>query len=141
MLVCNHCGKVISEEELEWVKEPYGKMVAAPCERCGGDFVEATECEVCGEWFDNCEGHGICEVCFDEYETYEDAVDIGKEDLKTVKVELNGFTASVLTPDKIAEILDDWVAKNYANDKTAIVKYCESDMDYFTNWILDKVGK
>lgn len=80
MYICNVCGKTTEiltahEERHGFDYPPYEKMV--DCCSCGGDFVEAGQCEVCDKWFDKDDGDlyvSICVSCAREYFTPERAM-------------------------------------------------------------------
>lgn len=134
MLVCNRCGEVIHEDELEYSREDYGEMTPDPC-HCGGEFVEATECACCGEWFDNEDLNGVCEVCLEEHTNLETAIAMGAENL-VEDVAINGFFAYALTSEQINEILGNWVKVNIAKDNPEIAKYLNEDKGYFADFIV-----
>jgi len=72
MLICEDCGKVICEDELGgYYDNDYvdgfcvrHEFVAHNCS-CGGEFVEAKKCPMCGEEY-IAEGQLVCEFCKDE---------------------------------------------------------------------------
>lgn len=144
MLICNICGKVIEDYELNEITECHAhtclgqslEETIVECCECGGEFVEATECEVCGEWFDNSDLHGVCECCLDEFETVGNALAIGETD--TINVEVNGFIANVLSTEQMNKILTKWVEENFVDGAREVVKYCEADKQSFSEWIVDK---
>ena len=147
MFVCKNCGEL--REELKTIKQHCGETTLGNqiCEiieddtcDCGGKFVEATECKLCGEWFDNTELDGVCEVCLEEYETVGTALEIGNENPETVEG-INGFAASVLTVEQINKILCKWVEENFVDHSKEVVKYCEEDKFYFSDFLADKFGE
>lgn len=129
MLICNTCGEIIEDYELETDWE--GR--ATPC-RCGGEFVEATRCVCCDEWFDNEDLNGVCEVCLEEHTNLETAIAMGAENL-VEDVAINGFFAYALTSEQINEILGNWVKVNIANDNPEIANYLNEDKGYFADFI------
>lgn len=137
MLVCTHCGALKEEEALRYVTESHGERHLDYTCSCGGTFVEATKCEVCGEWFDNRELDGVCEVCLEEHETTGDALAIGAEN--TTSVEINGFIAYALDPVVINEILTKWVEENITDHSRVVVDYCEDDKPWFADYVKEKV--
>lgn len=137
MLVCNHCGKLKREEELKYVTEPHGERHLDYICSCGGEFVEATKCDICGKWFDANELDGVCEVCLEEYETTGDALAIGAKN--TTSVEINGFIAYALDPVVINEILTKWVEENITDHSRVVVDYCEDDKPWFADYVKEKV--
>ena len=68
MLICNKCGYLSSEVPTQsWkhteLEGAYYEHEDAPCD-CGGEFVEAVECDNCGEY--EAEGdliNGWCRCC------------------------------------------------------------------------------
>ena len=137
MLVCNRCGKVeeynsqiISNREKLGVYLDYDT-----CPDCGGQMVEATQCS-CGRWFDNSELCGICEVCLDEEQTVENAIQIGKQE--TVDVEVNGFLAQILTNEQIEEILSNWVKEKFADHCREVKDYLDSHLYDFSELVEKK---
>jgi hypothetical protein len=137
MLVCDKCGTLVEAHELPFVTEAHGEKHRNTVCGCGGEFVEATKCDVCGEWFDNRELDGVCEVCLAEYETVGDALAIGAEN--TTSVEINGFIAYALDPVVINEILTKWVEENITDHSRVVVDYCEDDKPWFADYVKEKV--
>jgi hypothetical protein len=146
MFVCKNCGNLV--EEIPTIKQCHGhtslgqpltETIDGLCS-CGGDFTEATQCKICGEWFDNTELDGVCEVCIEEYETVGTALEIGNENPETVEG-INGFAASVLTVEQINKILTKWVEENFVDHSKDVVKYCEDDKFYFSDYLADKYGE
>ena len=144
MFICNECGKIV--ERLPMGKQCHGhtslgfaieEKVVEPCS-CGGEFVEATECKVCGNHFDNSNLFGVCESCLEEHETVGEALKIGN--INHEDVAINGFIAKVLSADQINYILRRWVEENFVDHSRDVVRYCESDKSYFSEWIEDKYG-
>lgn len=133
MLVCTRCGATKRTEELKFVYEPHGeKHLNYNC-RCGGEFIKATKCKVCGEWFDNTELHGVCEECLEEYETVETAMAIGA--YSTKKREINGFFADILTTEMINDILGKYVEEHYTDHSTAVKDYLYADKSAYSEYI------
>ena len=145
MFVCKKCGNLV--EQIPTTKQCHGhtslgqrleETVDCLC-HCGGEFVEATECKVCGEWFDNSDMNNVCEVCIEEYETVGEALEIGAENTESVEG-INGFVANVLSVEQINKILTKWVEENFIDHSTEVIKYCEEDKLYFSEWIQQKYG-
>lgn len=137
MYVCNKCGTLKSEEEMNYVRESHGERHLDMNCNCGGEFIPATKCSVCGEWFDNTELHGVCEVCLDEEETVGTALSIGE--YSTEKVDgINGFIADVLSVEQINKILTKWVEENFTDHSKAVVDYLESDKSAYSEYLEDK---
>lgn len=140
MLKCNYCGKVVDEDELgvcsEGVFNNYGeymgsKYYQAECS-CGGEFVEADECELCGEWFlDDELTNGFCDDCLESEMTFENAEKFGAEENC-----LNYFYECVLGIDKINEILGKYLREyNVASDETKATSFCKEDKYAFAEWL------
>ncbi len=69
MFYCESCERIFDEPHNFNEYHPYGEGYAAEkwsvCPYCGsGSFVDATRCEVCGEWC----GDSLCKECEKEYE-------------------------------------------------------------------------
>lgn len=147
MLICNCCGNLIEDYELKKTYQCHGyTSLGQPLEEeideccsCGGEYVRASKCKICGEWFDNEDLYGICEGCLEEYETVGTALEIGEND--TTSVEINGFVASVLSAEQINKILAKWVEENFTDHSRDVVKYCEEDKAYFSDYLADKYAE
>ena len=148
MLICNKCGMLKNEDEIESYYECHGTTsLGARLEEqcfdydcdCGGEFVEALECEVCGEWFDNTDLHGVCECCIEEYETVGDAILYGEEDMHSV--DINGFVSSVISTEQINAILIKWVEENVIDHSKVVIKYCEKDKSSFSDFVYERARK
>lgn len=152
MLICNHCGKTLELTGLKTYQEVYGHtslgnviaqtFVDYDCPYCTkGEFVKATKCEICGEWFDNEENPfvHICDKCFEENKTLEKLLIVGEEN--TTDVYINGFVKTLLGDKKINDILVEYVRRNYT-DKSAydkITEYVDEDKIYFADWCISQV--
>lgn len=148
MLICNRCGELKREEDIRSFSECHGhtslgqrleeKCYDYDCP-CGGEFVEAKECKVCGEWFDNTDLEGVCEGCLEKYETVGDALSYGEFDMQSV--DINGFVVSVIPKEQINAILTKWVEENVVDNSKVVTKYCEQDLLAFSDYVRDKAGK
>ena len=132
MLVCNMCGDVISEDELEYYYESHGERCPNCCS-CGGYYVEATRCECCGEWYDPDGSYGVCDECLAEHTTLDNAILMGK--LNTICCKVNEFFSQILSDEEIDQILTEWVKANIKNDDERIGKYLNEDKSYFSEFI------
>jgi predicted amidophosphoribosyltransferase len=131
MLVCDHCGKVIEDWEYS-IRDEY-------CD-CGGDFVEATECKVCGTWFDNEELHGVCEACLEKHSNLETVIAMGEENRANEYIPINGFYEFLLTPEKINEILGEWVKENIDPKDRKISEYLDTfDSFYVSDFVAGEI--
>lgn len=76
MLYCPNCGEVFSADDAEqrehadaseyWGSIVYERSTELLCPYCGhGDLEDASECEICGEYFgpDELDGNGRCSEC------------------------------------------------------------------------------
>jgi hypothetical protein len=139
MLVCTHCGTLVEAVDLNYVTESHGERHRNTNCKCGGEFVPATKCKVCGEWFDNSVLYGVCECCLDEHETVETALIIG--DANREDVGINSFIASILDHDKINAILEKYVEEHYTDGCREVVDFLEYDKSDFSDYIVEKVGE
>ena len=139
MLICNHCGHKTERLSSARIFDDnllggYIDQSDTTCPCCSdGEMIEATKCSLCGEWFDNTELHGVCEVCLDEFATVGTALAIGET--ATTDVEINGFIAEVLPPEQINKILTKWVEENFTDHSKPVVDYLESDKQAYSEYI------
>ena len=133
MLVCNKCGKIRESRELGYAVESHGERHLDTNCSCGGEFVPATRCSLCGKWFDGTDLHGVCEVCLDDNETVGTALAIGS--VNTEQVKINGFIATVLSQGQIDKILTKWVEENFTDHSKPVVDYLEDDKSYFSEYL------
>lgn len=68
MFICNNCGEVFETPDTYEEHHPYGMGTAAErwavCPHCEDtDFVEAKQCERCGELVAELQD-GLCDVCY-----------------------------------------------------------------------------
>ena len=122
--MCERCGDVYNQ--LPTHDEDYGydvgigkvsavQTVVDTC-HCGGMFVEATECEECGEYFEKNGEQTICDGCLEKYKTFSNAIKIGSD--YKVKVAINQFVKECFSESEINEILvrELWEAKRLGNN-------------------------
>lgn len=148
MVICEDCGAVLDENDLITSKSYVSDYMGGCYETysvctCGGDVVEATQCEICGEYFRSDEMHdGICDECLEEEMTVENAIECGKDGSARLDISLNGFLASVFSKEKIDEILTEELEKlinisdcnaNYVIDRAE--EWCREDASYFAGWL------
>ena len=140
MYICEDCGKIYEDEEAEDVYATtgyYNLVNIEPCS-CGGNLVKAKRCEKCDEFMPE-DNLALCDSCIEEYETLENALEIGAD--YEEKVSLNGFFASAFTKEEIESILlETFKAKDEKIKKNAIKQYCEDDYSYFMG-VVDKKWK
>lgn len=88
--VCESCGEVIDEEDITYHTEFIGYCHEYPCYqdvsdgcKCGGDYVEGRECDMCGEWYvpEDLVGitANICLDCLRERATLNNAMEFENE--------------------------------------------------------------
>lgn len=139
MLVCNKCGALKYESELGYVTESHGERHLDYSCKCGGEYIEATECKVCGSRFDNTNLYGVCECCLEEHETVGTALEIGDNNRELIAI--NSFISSVLTEDEINAILEKYVEEHFTDHCRKVVDYLEDDKSFFSEWIKSKEGE
>ena len=144
MYICEDCGKVLNEEDLPIEEERHctlgGEYLGTErfigqCS-CGGEFVEAILCRVCGEEYINPE-IDICKDCLSYYSTQSTALEMG-DDIKE-EYEINGFLASVFTPSEVHELLcrEFDALPKHMKDKY-IYNYCNEDTYFFAEWLEER---
>jgi hypothetical protein len=136
MFVCNNCGRTIDDEELTFHSESHGERRADDCS-CGGEFVAAKECLICGKAIDKHEDGDICSECLDEHKTFDNAVKIGKENEEQTYI--NGFFFEMLTKDEIETALTEFSRKKFDGDKDSVKKYIDADPWYFEDWLMNEL--
>lgn len=99
--ICEECEKVIDEEELETYKEPHGEVFNMWC-YCGGEYVPAETCELCGEPCLKIYS-GVCAECLNDCAELEEAIDYGEQNKKEILI--NGYLAREFTLEEIELIL------------------------------------
>lgn len=166
-IICEECGKLYSEEDLavydksepeyEYIQTEVGTIPHfvgwvgedIHCPECGGDLVEATECECCGELKAICSNNWVCEDCKDEYLNREPLkVALGMGEYSYTKKSINGFIDFLFTEEKINEILIDYV-KEHKDDlitELLAVKYARKiehnrDLDFAILELKDEENK
>ena len=136
MFVCNKCGRTIDDEELSFHLESHGEMRVDDC-ICGGEFVEAKECLVCGKSIEKNGYFDVCEDCLDEHKTFENAVKIGKENAEQTYI--NGFFFEMLTSEEIETALTEFARKKFDGDKASVKKYIDADRWYYEDWLINEL--
>ena len=142
MFICEHCGKLVGEEDVSFVIEQtfspfdsnYKRYLKENCE-CGGFFEEAKKCFGCGTWIT--EEHDLCEDCINKYKNIDTMLEIGSD--WEEQVELNGFLLSFYSKEDIEQILIDSL-RNEEDHKLrrAIERYYEADKINFEEYEKDK---
>lgn len=148
MYICDKCGKLCEDDDLPTYEEDFGydtgvgwrsaKQTFVDNCSCGGEFVEAKECAICGEWFTDDEIiNGYCKECLEEEMTYENAIKCGSENEESVAI--NGFLASCFDSSEIEEILLKTLNETKELMPSRIDEYvkayCKDDLYYFAGWL------
>ena len=123
---CDRCGKQFDQPDI--VTEPHGEKVGV-CPHCHGHFEIMYQCKICGEYFTEDDlTDGVCDACIYNDATVERCIRYGADCEESVAI--NGFIASVLSADKINEILANEIMK--ANDIIPID--CSGFIDDDKSW-------
>lgn len=138
MLICENCGTLVENNELEVYQEDmhpdglgYCQSFAKECS-CGGEFVEAEKCAVCGEFYpENSLSYGVCAECLKREATLENALAYGEEERE--KITINGLFATLLTEKEIERALLEILLKN--KKEGDIKKYCLLDESAFAEFL------
>lgn len=112
MYICENCGAIC--EDVPTYEEDFGyetgvgfrsacQTMDAECS-CGGGFVEAVECEECGEWFAKNGNQTICDECLEKYKTVDNALKDGKNE--KWEIAINSFLVECFSVEEIEEILE-----------------------------------
>ena len=144
MQICKDCGTVFKDDECPTYEEDYGfetgvgfKSCTQTFEECGcgGDLTEAKQCEICGEWEDPDNLiEDICERCFEEKSTFENAIGFGAENKEYV--EINGYLASEFTSEQIERVLlKELEEAKKLGIKTKHKEFCLKDKEDFAIWL------
>lgn len=153
--ICPNCGNTFNDGEQKVSREAMGYMGDelvyqdwSYCPYCGETgFEEAKKCRRCCEDFlEDYLTNGYCDDCAkverDKYKyDYKGCYEIAKSGGDKQEVELNGFLATLFTPQQIEEVLlkELFVASAYA--PVDCTPYIEGDEGWFTDAILKEVKK
>lgn len=137
MYICKECGDTYTENDAPKYKDftRFGEKHFIDDCFCGGELVEANECEICGEYTANT----FCEDCLTEYQKPIKAKAYG--DTRKESVEINGYLAFEFTASQIEEIL--WRELQSAiilGAENKAKEFCGDDIVHFEDW-LKKGGK
>lgn len=143
MYICERCGEVRDEDELrecsERVFNCYGEYMGSKSYQsdcsCGGEFVEAGECEICGEYI--VPGERVCNNCIEEYATVENAILFGAQADCLGIIKINGFLEECFTASEIENILRAHLENK---DLLKAKKFCiEDNKDGFIEFIKENL--
>lgn len=106
---------------------------------CGGTFVQAGFCRICGDYFvaDKYEPDvDCCEECYDERVSVENAIESGADSWD--KVKLNGFITEVLSTEEMEKILIDHILAHQEEFKQKTARYCHKYSEGFKFFLAEK---
>lgn len=139
MYKCLDCGHIFEDgEEATW-SESRGEYHGVPCSEvvygcpiCRGVFAKTVKCEICGsEHLEEELVSGVCAECIEQGNNIETCYNISLCDVVNVKV--NTFLASVLSEEKINDILKDYVEKN--KNEINCRKFIDEDIEWFCHML------
>ncbi len=127
---CERCGREF--ENPDTVTEPHGEKVGC-CPYCHGWFEEMHECKICGEWYTEDElTSGVCNECIYSHDTdVELCYKFGGDENALESVKINGFVASVFTPEQINEILMNEIRVIREFTNLCCLEFIGSDKSWF----------
>lgn len=140
MYICENCGDLVDEVpshthydrvDGNWAMSGY--TTEEECCSCGGNYVEAVECKICGEYINPNDGR-ICKECLKEEMTLENAVEYSRECGCGYEVVLPDFF-EIYTQKEIEEILIKHILSTEHKEQRAIKDFCESDIGCFSDFI------
>lgn len=144
MYICEHCGELIEELPSEryydrvdgnWAMSGWVEEEDNSCS-CGGDFVEAVKCKICGEWT-NPQESNICKECLKEEMTLENAIEYSREYGYGYEIELPDFF-KIYSQKEIEEILVKHIRSTKGKEQSNVIDYCEHDIGCFSEFIETK---
>ena len=131
--ICNKCGEVVKETEMDIIRG------TSPEEEecgCGGWFVEAERCALCGEFFDKeILENGCCSGCIEEEVGLDGAFDFGDEDKQNIQI--NGFINWFLGKDLEKVLWSYLMADESIREELnkAARQYCTDDTYSFAGFL------
>ncbi len=136
MYECEHCG--LHFEEYDTIEETHGLdcgpyEVIAVCPHCHSSFEELEQCEICGEWYTQDEViSGVCDSCvYSRSEDIDLCYKLGGEDDALESVKLNGFVASIFSPEQINHILMNCITEINSFTTISCYKFIGNDKSWF----------
>lgn len=153
MLICEKCNKLYEEDELPKHIEhhPYGDGTAdevftdMECP-CGGDIVEAVQCDRCGEYLPETETdyiHGynsiVCEDCYEELYDPKKIINIKRRHHDTDKIFINVFLAEVFCEAEINAILFREIQDSLTD--ISMLDRIKNYADYYKDFYAEKLFK
>jgi hypothetical protein len=134
MFICETCGHIFDEDEIYSVKEDYGQTFDC-CPNCGGNFTEAEQCDICGDWTSVDDLHdSVCENCISAYRyDFSECARIGEIEKEEIK--LNSFLVSMFTTAEIEELLLKELEKSNKFKPVNCSPFINSDIEWFASKI------
>lgn len=146
MYICKDCGDTFDVAKSATEFQPYGNgYVAEPehyvCPYCGGEFEEAQQCEICGEYCTSSDIHnGVCSYCleeeFDDIDRliqYSDSITKGGEINDFVKWCFKNNTEKMNSALK--EALKLYFSLNKSIYAKFLTEYIAEDPDNMADWV------
>jgi len=136
MLICDRCGALMNEDDAQYDTRNSDVGDFIKCCSCGGDWIEATECKICGEWFNDEKSRNVCDYCLEENATFENALKMGDEEDCQENIKLNGYLIAEFSKSRIEQILTNILRET--QDLKLPLKYEKfllGDKDYFAEWL------
>lgn len=101
------------------------------------------ECALCGAEVDEeTTMYGICEKCWTDAHTFDNALIYGASERGKQSVKINGLYAKLLTPDQINEALQIMVVSSMLSDLNFIIKtyvdFLRDDDGDFADWLKEQ---
>lgn len=149
MLICERCGDIVSLENAPVGSQKLyidGEHIATEhylaCRHCKGMLSEAKICPACKTIYITQE-EDICEDCWDDAQTLDNCLEIGRGEFMDEEVSINGFLATVYSKEDIERILIKDFKTNITLDKEKeyIYKYLDEDRDFLASWLAEKREK
>lgn len=147
MIICERCGHVFCEDDIDIRREYHSEVPDRPyedwavCPYCGGMELEDLEmCELCGRYFVESDMiGGVCEECVNQARgDWRMCLDMSSRYESGMDVKINAFLATVFAPQEIEDIL---VAALEQRDKVNCDKYIDQDLGWFAEKLEEIKGE
>lgn len=143
MYICDNCGATTKDygTHSSYLCEVGETSVYETCDdqcSCGGNWVKAKECAICGEYIPEYE-FDVCQKCLDKNKTIEGAFQAGQYDCE--KIYVSGFLAQLYNEDEINKILREHFTREVAvhPEKYNLVKsYCDEHEADLAQWLAER---
>lgn len=128
MYICRRCGETGK-----------GYYNGERCD-CGGTFVKAQFCEICGDWFrESVDLANCCHSCYEKRISVENAIRCGS--FAWTKINLNSFIAEALTEEEIEDILATHILTHKLDFVKKAKEYCSDYSEDFKLFLADAYGR